>query len=216
MVHAMDVGFTGRAGEVVIDDEYRLEGIRAAATAKQRAEASEGWLRKIAKKRRARLRRDRRPGHPRSRRQSLHAVAAAVIIAADELKTKLRKIDGMDDFEDHFARRRHPTVRLARTLHRFPLPGQRGPRSDDDCPRRRLGDGTLAAAAARPHPAVRRPEQLAHAANSMARASILSHIGHFSAHCSAFAKAPRALTRSASSWYAPSTIRLAAGADSDG
>jgi hypothetical protein len=35
-VHAKDVGFTRRAGEAAIDDQYRLKDIRAAATARQR------------------------------------------------------------------------------------------------------------------------------------------------------------------------------------
>lgn len=131
VVHAKDVGFTGRAGKVVIDDQYRLVDIRAAATAKQRAGASEGWLRKIARNAERGYDEIGDPAILEAVDRAFDAVASAVIIAADELKNDLRKIDGMEDFEDRFAKHRHPDVKLTE-LRRFPLPGQREPRTDDD------------------------------------------------------------------------------------
>lgn len=131
VVHAKDVGFTGRAGEAVIDDKYRLKDIRAAATAKQWAEASEGWLRKIARNAERGYDEIGDPAILEAVDKAFDAVASAIIVAADELKNELRKIDGMEDFEDRFAKRRHLNVKLTE-LPRFTLPGQREPRSGDD------------------------------------------------------------------------------------
>jgi len=131
VVHAKDVGFTGRAGEAVIDDQYRLKDIRAAATARQRAKASDDWLRKIARNAERGYDEIGDPAIIEAVDRAFNALAAAVIIVADELKTELRKIDGMENFEDRFARSRHPDVRLA-GHSRFTLPGQREPESDDD------------------------------------------------------------------------------------
>lgn len=136
VVHARDVGFTGRAGEAVIDDQYQLKDIRAAATARQRAEASEGWLRKIARNAERGYEQVGDPAVLEAVDKAFDAVASAIIIAAAELKSELRKIDGMEDFEDRFAKHRHPNVRLKK-LQRFALPGQREPSPDDDA----LDDG---------------------------------------------------------------------------
>jgi hypothetical protein len=119
------------AAEAVIDDQYRLKDICAAATAKQRAEASEGWLRKIARNAERGYDEIGDPVILEAVDRAFDAVASAIIIAADELKNELRKIDGMEDFEDHFAKHRHPDVKLTE-FHHFPLPGRRDPRSDDD------------------------------------------------------------------------------------
>jgi hypothetical protein len=131
VVHAKDVGFTGRAGEAVIDDQYRLRDIRAAATAKQRANASYDWLRKIA--------RNAERGHDEigdpaileAVDKAFEAVASAIIVAADDLKSELRKIDGMEDFEDRFAWQRYRNGRLPE-LAEFTLPGQYETESGDD------------------------------------------------------------------------------------
>ena len=131
VVHAKDVGFTGRAGKVVIDDQYRLVDIRAAATAKQRAEAAESWLRKIARNAERGYDEIGDPAILEAVDRAFDAVASVIIIAAGELKNELRKIDGMEDFENRFAKRRHPDIKLTE-LRPFPLPGQPGSRSDDD------------------------------------------------------------------------------------
>jgi hypothetical protein len=131
VVHAKDMGFTGRAGKVVIDDQYRLIDFRAAATAKQRAEAAEGWLRKIARNAERGYDEVGAPAILEAVDRAFDAVASAIIIAADKLKNELRQIDGMEDFEDRFEKYRHPDVKLTE-LHRFPLPGQNGSRSDGD------------------------------------------------------------------------------------
>lgn len=130
VVHAKDVGFTGRAGKVVIDDQYRLVDIRAAATAKRRAEAAEGWLRKIARNAERGYDEIGDPAILEAVDRAFDAVASAMIVAAGELKNELRKIDGMEDFEDRFAKHWHQDAKLTE-FRRFPLPGQPGPRPDD-------------------------------------------------------------------------------------
>lgn len=131
VVHAKDVGFTGRAGKVVIDDQYRLVDIRAAETAKQRAEAAESWLRKIARNAERGYDEIGDPAILEAVDRAFDAVASVIIIAAGELKNELRKLDGMEDFENRFAKHRHQDFRLSE-LRRFPLPGETGHQSDDD------------------------------------------------------------------------------------
>jgi hypothetical protein len=131
VVQAKDVGFTGRAGEVVIDDQYRLKDIRAAKTGKQRAEALEGWLRKVAKNAERGFDEIGDPAILDAVDRAFEAVASAIVIATDELKMELRKIDGMEDFEEPLAEQESRDVTLTE-FHRFSLPGQREPRPDDD------------------------------------------------------------------------------------
>ena len=49
MDRGQDWGFTGQAALVVIDDEYRLADIREARTPRERFNAANGWLLKLAR-----------------------------------------------------------------------------------------------------------------------------------------------------------------------
>ena len=132
-VRAKDVGFTGRAGQVVIDDQYRLRDIRAAATAKQRANASYDWLRKIARNAERGYDEIGDPAILEAVNKAFEAVASAIIVAADDLKSELRKIGGMEDFEDRFAWHHCRDGRLPEFTE-FALPGQHEPRPGADAP----------------------------------------------------------------------------------
>jgi hypothetical protein len=131
-VRGNGVGFTGRAGEAVIDDQYRLADIRAAGTARERARASEDWLRKIARNAERGFDEIGDPAIIAAVDNAFEAVASAMIAAADRLKNDLREIDGMEDFEGRSARRRRSHVTRAGTAQ-FRLP--RAPGDDT------LGDG---------------------------------------------------------------------------
>jgi hypothetical protein len=130
-VRGSDVGFTGPAGEAVIDDQYRLAAIRAADTARARAEASEGWLRKIAKNAERGFDEIGDPAILAAVDKAFEAVASAMLAAADKLKNDLREIDGMEAFEDRFTKRRRSHVARTTTA-RFKLPGPRAPGARDN------------------------------------------------------------------------------------
>ena len=130
-VRGSEVGFTGRAGQAVIDDQYRLAAIRAASTARARAEASEGWLRKIARNAERGFDEIGDPAILQAVDSAFEAVASAMFVAADKLKNELREIDGMEDFEDRFPKRRHSHGTRASTGHfTLPLPRDPGPRGN--------------------------------------------------------------------------------------
>jgi hypothetical protein len=47
LAYGRDVGLTGPAGDVVIDDDYRLASFRSATTGGELAKAAQGWLTKV-------------------------------------------------------------------------------------------------------------------------------------------------------------------------
>jgi hypothetical protein len=94
-----------------------------------------GWLRKIARNGERGFKDAGDPAILETITGAFKAVAAATIIATDELKKELRNIPGMDDFEDWGARRDQaddPAELPRIEMHPFPRPEHREPDHEDD------------------------------------------------------------------------------------
>jgi hypothetical protein len=87
---------------------------------KQLAKASDDWLRKIARNAERGYDEIGAPAILEAVDKAFGPVASAIIVAADMLKNELRKIDGMEDFENRFPKHRHRNVMLTE-LNQFTL-----------------------------------------------------------------------------------------------
>jgi hypothetical protein len=97
VVRGRDVGFTGRAGRVVIDDDYRLADFQAAETARQRFYASHGWLTKLARNGERAFEELGERALLEAVDRALDAVASAQLRAAGDLKAALSSMLEIDE-----------------------------------------------------------------------------------------------------------------------
>jgi hypothetical protein len=108
VVRGRDVGFTGKARRVVINDPYRLPDFRVASTSHQRLEAARSWLLKLAKNGRRGADDLGDPAIEQAVDKALDRAASVTLIVAADLKRTLAKLTDIADPEDRASSEQAP------------------------------------------------------------------------------------------------------------